>query len=639
MTPRESGAQLAAAFGLPVQKRFVAPGTWNSQRVLDALRAWASEVGRPPFAYEWCSPTENGRGNPPRGSERWARQYPRWPSADTVAAYYATWRAALLAAGLPGGRPPLELPLGERIEAARRMRASGISVPEIADELGVNESTVGKYLRATRCGCGRNWRVRGPQCTQCAVEANAARVRRWDERSVIDALKRWARIEGRPPSSEEWLPGRNARERWARDYPAWPSNGTVSRLFGSWNAAIAAAGFPAKPFYYTDEQVIDALQADARQRGRTPRIEDWLERPAGTLGVGAVKTHFGSWNAGLLAAGLRVTHRQGHWTRERVLAALQRDARRRGRAPTRDEWARPARGRPTATPVVNLFGSWNAGLRAAGLPLNTQRDKWTPTAVLDALRRFELELGRQPTSQDFLRPPAGYPNTAIIARKLGSWSAACRELGWSARQTMIADDTQMLAALRTTAAEIGPSFGVHQYTTIATARHWPSAKAIADRFGTWNKAKSAAGLPTHPNERGWSAEQLARALRALARRLRRTPLAKDWDAHAPELGWPHSETVQRRLGNGSWTHAITAAGLNPAPRRAWNAEQVVVLLRADAHRRGRPPRASDWSTRSPDRPTCNQVLRLFRTWNTALQTAGLETYDETYGRCSTRSPN
>ena len=84
---------------------------------------------------------------------------------------------------------------------------------------------------------------------------------------------------------------------------------------------------------------------------------------------------------------------------------------------------------------------------------------------------------------------------------------------------------------------------------------------------------------------------------------------------------------------------MTAAGLNPAPRRAWNAEQVIVLLRADAHRRGRPPRASEWSTRSPDRPTCNQVLRLFRTWNTALQTAGLETYDETYGRCSRRSPN
>jgi hypothetical protein len=566
VTPRESRAQLAAAFGLPVQERFVAPGTWNSQRVLDALRAWTSEVGRPPFAYEWCSPSAHGRDARPRGSERWARDYPRWPSADTVAAYHATWRAALLAAGLPGGRPPLELPLGERIEAARRMHATAISVPEIADELGVTDSTIGKYLRATRCECGRNWRVRGPRCTQCAVEANAARMRRWDHQSVIAALRRWARTEGHPPTREEWLPGRNARGRWAREYPAWPANGTVIRLFGSWNAGIATAGFRAKPFAYTDQEVVDALQADAKRRGHTPRIEEWLDRPAGTPGVGSVNTHFGSWNAGLRAAGLRVTHRQGHWTRERVLAALQRDASRRGRAPTREEWARPARGRPSGSTVAKLFGTWNAGLRAAGLPLNSERDKWTPGAVVDALRRLEHELGRQPTSQDLVCPPAGYPNTAIITRKLGSWSAACRELGWSTRQCVIADDAQMLHALRTAAAELGANFGVHQYTTIASTRGWPSAKAIAARFGTWNDAKSVARLPTHRNERGWSAEQLARAMRALARRLGRTPLAKDWNAHAPELGWPHSATVKRRLGNGSWTHAVTAAGLNP--RRA-----------------------------------------------------------------------
>ncbi|MGH2882189.1 MAG: hypothetical protein ACRDPA_05725 [Solirubrobacteraceae bacterium] len=40
----------------------------------------------------------------------------------------------------------------------------------------------------------------------------------------------------------------------------------------------------------------------------------------------------------------------------------------------------------------------------------------------------------------------------------------------------------MLAALRATAAEIGPSFCVHQYTTIATARRWPSAKDDVSRL-------------------------------------------------------------------------------------------------------------------------------------------------------------
>ena len=433
VTPRDPGPELAAAFGLPVQERFVAPGTWNAEEVLDALRDWTSEVGLPPYAYEWCSPSAKGREPRLRGSERWVRDYPRWPGAGTVSRYHGSWKAALLAAGLPGGRQPLELSLGERVEAARRMHSSGISRRLIADELGVSEHTVGVYLRATLCECGRYWRVRGARCIQCAAEANAARVRRWDRPAVIDALQRWARSEGGPPSSEQWLPGRNARERWAREYPAWPPNGTVTRLFGSWNAAIAAAGFAAKPSAYTDQHVIDALQADARQRGRTPRLEEWLDRPAGSPGIGAVNTHFGSWNAGLRAAGLRLTHRQGYWTRQRLITALQRDARRRGRAPARDEWARSAHGRPSWSTVASVFGSWNEGLRAARLPLNGERDKWTPVSVLDALRRLERELGRQPTSQDLVRPPAGYPNTAIIARKLGSWSAACSKLDWKAR--------------------------------------------------------------------------------------------------------------------------------------------------------------------------------------------------------------
>lgn len=72
-------------------------------------------------------------------------------------------------------------------------------------------------------------------------------------------------------------------------------------------------------------------------------------------------------------------HGRVHWTRERVIAALQREAARRGRPPTMKEWrrrnGRPLRlgqtwtagHRPTAQTVVRVFGSWMAGLEAAGL--------------------------------------------------------------------------------------------------------------------------------------------------------------------------------------------------------------------------------------------------------------------------------
>lgn len=579
--------------------------------------------------YEWSAARARERGKATGEWER--RDYPRWPAAETVAGYHSTWRAALLAAGLPGGRPPLELPLNERVEAAQRMHAAGIRIGMIADDLGVGAETARKYLRASRCDCARNWMINGPRCTECAredaVRIAAARRRWWDSEEVIAALKRWAAIEGQAPSSETWLGGRHARGRWAREYPQWPSTAIVSSRFGSWNSALVAVGLPAKPSAYSDEQLIDAVRADARRLRRTPTIDGWRARGPAVPGIGAVISHFGSWNAGVRAAGLRVTREHGIWTRERVLGALRRDAARRGRTPVREDWSEAIRTRPQASTVETLFGTWNAGLRAAGLEPNVERDKWTEATVLEALRELERELGRQPTSSDVARPPRGYPNNAVIRRKLGSWGAACRALGWRAEPRVISNDQQMLDALNAAAAELGAAFPLEQYKAISAARGWPSANAITTRFRSWNTARQTAGLPVlSPQRRDWSAEQLARALRSAARRLGRTPMAKDWNRLAPGLGWPHSATVMRRLGGGSWKQAIDAAGLKRRSRFAWSANEVIALLRADAYRRGCAPRAHEWLTRDPGRPTSHQVTNLLGSWNAALLEAGLETY-------------
>jgi Homing endonuclease associated repeat len=530
--------------------------------VLDALRDWMVEVGRSPFAYEWSPGGSRAAGRSSRVWERWAREYPRWPEARTVAHYHRTW-AALLVAGLAGGREPLELSLNERVEAARRMAVAGFSAVQIGEELGVRAGTVGGYLRAHTCRCGRNWVVKATRCGRCAREQAALLApARWDRAGVIDALNRWTEVEGRTPSSEQWLGGRNARGRWALEYPEWPATATVVRLFGSWNRALEAAGLPVKPYAFTDGEVLEALRADAARLGRAPTREEWSHRPLGMPGVGAIQTHFGSWNAGLRAAGLEVNKENGKWTRELAIAALCRDAKRRGRSPTSQQWSAARRSRPHSATVEKLFGSWNAGLRAAGLRPNVERDKWTAAIVLEALRGLAQELGRQPTTRDLHRPPAGYPNRAIVRRKLGSWSAACRQLGWSCEQRVIATDEQMISALQTAGRELGAEFTHEDYKQVSGARGWPSANAITARFGSWNEPRQLAGLPVSRRlERGWAPEQLARALRAAARRIGRTPLAREWDDLASEYGWPSSATVMRRLGSGSWVAAIEAAGL------------------------------------------------------------------------------
>ena len=374
---RDPDLSRAAPYGIPVAERSVPPGTWSAERVLDALHDWTREVGRPPFAYEWSPGGSRAAGRSPRVWERWAREYPRWPEAKTVAHYHRTWGAALLVAGLAGGREPLELSLNERVEAARRMAAAGFSAAQIGEELGVRAGTVGRYLRAHTCRCGRNWVVRATRCGQCAREQAAlAAPSRWDRAGVIEALKRWTELDGCTPRSEQWLSGRHARGRWAQEYPAWPANATVVKLFGSWNRALQAARLPIKPYAYTDEEVLAALRADAERLGRAPTGEKWLYRPLDVPGVGAVQTHFGSWNAGLRAAGLEVNKDMGSgrasWRSPRcVVTPSAADAPRQARngapsgaaARTRPRWRScSARGtRPCARPGCSRTPSQTNG--------------------------------------------------------------------------------------------------------------------------------------------------------------------------------------------------------------------------------------------------------------------------------------
>lgn len=72
------------------------------------------------------------------------------------------------------------------------------------------------------------------------------------------------------------------------------------------------------------------------------------------------------------------------WTADAVLEALRDFRAEHGRSPLARE-AIASRGLPSNSSVEKLFGSWNGGLRAAGLPLNMDRERATSQAMADAV--------------------------------------------------------------------------------------------------------------------------------------------------------------------------------------------------------------------------------------------------------------
>lgn len=82
--------------------------------------------------------------------------------------------------------------------------------------------------------------------------------------------------------------------------------GTVTGRLGRWSEIVALVDAPDKrPPAPSDERLLDLLRAAAAELGRPPSARWWQRhRPPGALSVEAMARRFGSWNAALAAAGL-----------------------------------------------------------------------------------------------------------------------------------------------------------------------------------------------------------------------------------------------------------------------------------------------------------------------------------------------
>jgi hypothetical protein len=216
----------------------------------------------------------------------------------------------------------------EKAAEARRLRDQGLLLREIGARMGLSVSMAsdlindpdGSKVRARkasyggRCDtCGRrtdgsNGRAKAP--TRCAPCEHAnPRHRYWTRELVIDAIREFARLYGRPPAATDWNPA-HARnlghpEKIDRFYDdaCWPSSVTVLHIFDSWNTAITAAGHtPRKTGVGVGQREWDAGAVIAEIRRLAVNGTPPSSRQNRTLATIAQKYH-GSWNNAVRAAG------------------------------------------------------------------------------------------------------------------------------------------------------------------------------------------------------------------------------------------------------------------------------------------------------------------------------------------------
>lgn len=117
---------------------------------------------------------------------------------------------------------------------------------------------------------------------------------------------------------------------------------------------------------WTPVAILDACRAWGERFGSQPKATSWANAAPDHPSSRTVIQQFGSWGAMIAAAGY--VPRQGPiiWPRERIVEAFGVWRDEHGRWPTQREWSSSTRTHPHFHTVRNLFGSWDAGRRAAG---------------------------------------------------------------------------------------------------------------------------------------------------------------------------------------------------------------------------------------------------------------------------------
>ena len=134
----------------------------------------------------------------------------------------------------------------------------------------------------------------------CHVRRKRIRSRAWDDAEILGAMQAWAETNGRSPTWTDWQQGQG---KW----PTTRTVVRLKTWNHAVRAAGLMPYLPTVPprnHPWTDQQVVQALQRWAAKYRRPPKSFEWYRSELGRPCIQTVEKHFGSWRAALAAAGL-----------------------------------------------------------------------------------------------------------------------------------------------------------------------------------------------------------------------------------------------------------------------------------------------------------------------------------------------
>jgi hypothetical protein len=355
--------------------------------------------------------------------------------------------------------------------------------------------------------------------------------------------------------------------------------------FGSWRAALRAAGFESTQQQWSKERIIDELRRQYTSGHGLHRPPKWDSRLKS-----AAKRHFGSLHQALVAAKLRQgpPPQQRTWTREQVIEALRACQQRS----FMESHPMGRNKRQLYSAAKRLFGSWREAQLAAGLQPRRVYEVTREDVIRDIL---EWHRSGKPLVWNAREKPQLY---SAAQRLWGGWHKALNAAGIATKPCQRWTKAKVINAVRQRASEGPPLSQVWKDDK-------PLFRAATHMFGNWSNTLTVAGLDPRPY-RQWSIPRVIDALRGWYRQqpcvIRRVD---------PAL----ADAAYRFFG--STLAALEAAGLDPPPSR-WTKRRIIQAIQ-DGHVKGQVIQKAGFG----NIPLASAAKRYFGSWRNAVSEAGL----------------
>lgn len=320
------------------------------------------------------------------------------------------------------------------------------------------------------------------------------------------------------------------------------SRKTVTKRFDSWNQALKQAGFRLNKEAPCEDLVAD-LKEVGRSLGRVPTVEDY--RRHGKYSTTLISERFGSWNKALDEAEYSINKRH-NIPREELLEDLEQVNKLLSGPPTMGEYN--LKGKFSTGPFLNLFGSWNDALEAAGFEPNRRRDI-SDSELLENLKHVAASINKPPTIVEYELHGDYSPST--LSNSFDTWNKALREAGYQPNTIRDISTEVLLSNLQHVGNLIESVPTIVDYDVYG---EYGSA-TLSHKFGSWNSALKEAGY--QPNlRRDIPDEELLADLQHIAEIVDKTPTVENYR----EYGEFSVKVLEERFG--SWNNALKEVGLS-----------------------------------------------------------------------------